>query len=238
VNSTGSIVGSSGALAAGDSFDMVFVSSGEYVCSDALNMGQISMRVVASSSLSPSSSSTAATTASTLPLTLTVPWGKPMVASVYYVQAGATVTWMMSVDDNTYTITSPLIDGVRTLNSGLLFPGDHYSYTFTQPGSYPFVSRNDPSVFGTVVVLPADTVIGGSTTVSPTADGTTTTYPHEYSTLSSTGSEGGSMGIGLQLGLLNSVFSSFPCVNFRSHCSRHHADHHRRGRHCVSQPSL
>jgi plastocyanin len=206
VNSSGSVVSSSGVLAAGSSFDMVFSSNGVYVISDALHAGRIVMRVVVGASLNASamstsqapSSSTSTPSPTTYPKELSIPWGKSASASVMYVQVGGTVTWMMNLDDNVYTITSPIVNGLRTLNSGLLFPGDTYTYTFMQPGSYTFTSRSDPTVFGTVVVVaPASTETSAATS---TATASASTTSEVSPTLSASSGDGGSS-VGLQLGL-------------------------------------
>ncbi|RMF78385.1 MAG: LysM peptidoglycan-binding domain-containing protein [Chloroflexi bacterium] len=40
-------------------------------------------------------------------------------------------------------------------NSALLFPGQTFSLTFTEPGAYPYVCNIHPAMQGTIVVLPA-----------------------------------------------------------------------------------
>lgn len=63
------------------------------------------------------------------------------------VSAGTTVTWT-NYGSTPHTVTSD--DG--KFNSGNIAPGAQYSYTFAQPGSYPYHCTIHPSMKGTITV--------------------------------------------------------------------------------------
>lgn len=71
------------------------------------------------------------------------------------VPVGTTVTW---TNNDTVAHTSTSDSGVW--NSGTLAPGQSYSYTFTQAGSFPYHCMIHPFMHGTIVV-------GSGTTPSP-----------------------------------------------------------------------
>jgi plastocyanin len=94
------------------------------------------------------------------------------------VAVGDTVTWKNS-DSAPHTVTST---SGKTLDSPNMAQGDTWSYTFTQPGTYPFYCAIHPDMKGTVTVTgtaaPATTttMAGHSmdTTTTTAATGTTT----------------------------------------------------------------
>jgi plastocyanin len=81
------------------------------------------------------------------------------------VAAGDTVTWTNG-DKAPHTVTST---GGGPLDSPNLQQGDSWSFTFTQPGAYPFYCAVHPDMKGTVTVTAAATG-----TPAPTAAPTTT----------------------------------------------------------------
>lgn len=64
------------------------------------------------------------------------------------VAAGTTVTWTNDEAGIPHTTTSD--DGVW--DSGTLQPGGSFSFTFDEPGSYPYSCTIHPSMSGTIVV--------------------------------------------------------------------------------------
>jgi plastocyanin len=64
------------------------------------------------------------------------------------IAAGTTVTWLNAEDGAPHTATSD--DGVW--DSGTLQPGEEYSFTFDEPGTYPYFCAIHPSMTGTIVV--------------------------------------------------------------------------------------
>lgn len=68
------------------------------------------------------------------------------------VKAGTTVTWT-NTDPDAHTVTSKQGSG-GPLQSAALGTNDTYSYTFTQPGSYPYFGSIHPFMTATVVVTP------------------------------------------------------------------------------------
>lgn len=69
------------------------------------------------------------------------------VSQTQYVKAGTTVTWM-NIDDTEHTTTSN--SGVW--GSSILAPGKSFSFTFNNPGTYPYHCEIHPMT-GTVVVV-------------------------------------------------------------------------------------
>jgi plastocyanin len=75
------------------------------------------------------------------------------------VKTGTTVTWT-NKDSTTHTVASA--DGISTgakttglFASGSLGPGDTFSFTFTQPGTYFYlctIHRGEPTMHGEIVV--------------------------------------------------------------------------------------
>ncbi len=63
------------------------------------------------------------------------------------VSVGDTVTWL-NTDSMTHTVTSD----TGAFDSGLLSPGDRWSYTFTQAGTYAYHCTPHPQMTGTIVV--------------------------------------------------------------------------------------
>ena len=64
------------------------------------------------------------------------------------VAAGTTVTWTNN-DDVPHTVVS---DDKSTFKSKALDTGDHFSYTFTKPGTYPYFCSVHPKMTGKVIV--------------------------------------------------------------------------------------
>jgi plastocyanin len=68
------------------------------------------------------------------------------------VTAGTTVTWRFdepSAPHNVVSLTTPVL-----FNSGTPKGTGTYSFTFTTPGTYPYVCQVHPSMKGTIVVTP------------------------------------------------------------------------------------
>src|ERR1700733_2019993 len=64
------------------------------------------------------------------------------------VAAGTTVTWTNN-DDVPHTVVS---DDKTTFKSQALDTGEHFSYTFTKPGKYPYFCSVHPKMVAEVVV--------------------------------------------------------------------------------------
>jgi plastocyanin len=64
------------------------------------------------------------------------------------VAAGTTVTWTNN-DDVPHTVVS---DDKTTFKSKALDTGEHFSYTFTKPGKYPYFCSVHPKMVAEVVV--------------------------------------------------------------------------------------
>ena len=64
------------------------------------------------------------------------------------VAAGTTVTWTNN-DDVPHTVVS---DDKTTFKSKALDTGEHFSYTFTKPGKYPYFCSVHPKMMAEVVV--------------------------------------------------------------------------------------
>ena len=71
---------------------------------------------------------------------------------VLTIPAGTTVTWT-NKDEAPHTVTS---SDKRFTSSPALDTGDHYSYTFTTPGTYPYFCTLHPFMTGKVVVTAAN----------------------------------------------------------------------------------
>jgi plastocyanin len=65
------------------------------------------------------------------------------------VKKGTTVKWTNN-SQTLHTVTTP--NTFSPLNSTALMPGNTYSYTFTQVGTFPYVSLANPSMTGMVIV--------------------------------------------------------------------------------------
>jgi plastocyanin len=86
------------------------------------------------------------------------------------VAPGTTVTW---VNDGQTPHTSTADDG--TWDSGTLQPGESFSFTFDEPGTYSYLCEIHPEMTGTVDVSGGDeatTASPESTAMSPTASPT------------------------------------------------------------------
>ena len=64
------------------------------------------------------------------------------------VAAGTTVTWTNN-DDVPHTVVS---DDKTTFKSRALDTGEHFSYTFTKPGKYPYFCSVHPKMTAEIVV--------------------------------------------------------------------------------------
>ncbi len=64
------------------------------------------------------------------------------------VAAGTTVTWTNN-DDVPHTVVS---EDKTTFRSKALDTGDHFSYTFTNPGTYPYFCSVHPKMTAEVIV--------------------------------------------------------------------------------------
>jgi plastocyanin len=64
------------------------------------------------------------------------------------VAAGTTVTWTNN-DDVPHTVVS---EDKTTFRSKALDTGDHFSYTFTKPGTYPYFCSVHPKMTAEVIV--------------------------------------------------------------------------------------
>ena len=72
-------------------------------------------------------------------------WFSPITIKV---TVGATVTWT-NLGHNEHSTTS----ATWIFDSGHLFPGDSFSYTFTKPGVYPYLFQQPHRMLSTVFVV-------------------------------------------------------------------------------------
>ena len=103
------------------------------------------------------SSSSPATTSPTPPtpqaLTVTiVPAARTLAAAAFTpnpatISAGAKLTW-----SNTDTTTHDMVSDSGVWDSGHIAPGDHFDFTFTSKGSFPYHCSIHQGMVGTVVV--------------------------------------------------------------------------------------
>ncbi len=63
------------------------------------------------------------------------------------VPAGATVTWV-----NRHGANHDVVADDGTFSSPLFGTGETYSFTFTEPGEYPYICSIHPSMQGTIIV--------------------------------------------------------------------------------------
>ncbi|MEE9555045.1 MAG: IPTL-CTERM sorting domain-containing protein [candidate division Zixibacteria bacterium] len=68
---------------------------------------------------------------------------------------GDIVTW---TNDHTINHTSTSDDGGVEWDSGVIPPGESFSYTFTSTGTYPYLCTIHPSMTGSITVEPTDNV--------------------------------------------------------------------------------
>jgi plastocyanin len=107
------------------------------------------------------------------------------------VAPGTTVKW---VNNGQAPHTSTADDG--TWDSGTLQPGESFSFTFDQPGTYTYHCNIHPNMTGTITVGAGG---GGGASASPTA---ASASPAAGRPLPSTGGGGGGLALGAGLALL------------------------------------
>ncbi|HSQ37764.1 MAG TPA: cupredoxin family copper-binding protein [Acidimicrobiia bacterium] len=66
------------------------------------------------------------------------------------VPVGATVTWT-----NLHAANHDVVSADGTFESPLFGTGETYSFTFTEPGEYPYICSIHPSMEGTIIVTPS-----------------------------------------------------------------------------------
>lgn len=94
-----------------------------------------------------------------------IAWGLTSTGVVTTVSVGQTVTWRWNVDAFPHTVSSPLVNGVRLLNSGIRSAGASYNFTFTQAGTYPYSCLIHTGLTGTVIVVAPTTTVITTTTI-------------------------------------------------------------------------
>ena len=77
---------------------------------------------------------------------------EPFSPGTFTIQVGDTVTWY-NADTMEHTATSDPGTPV-SFDSPLLQPGDTFTFTFTQPGTYPYHCTPHPMMKGTIIVNP------------------------------------------------------------------------------------
>jgi plastocyanin len=95
----------------------------------------------------------------------------------FSVAAGSAVTWT-NMDNDGHSVTSgtpPTKDG--KFDSGEMRQNDKFSFTFTQPGEYPYFCVYHTSMTGKVTVTAGSSATG---TVSPTSTRSASADPYEY----------------------------------------------------------
>jgi plastocyanin len=105
------------------------------------------------------------------------------------VEPGTTVTW---VNQGQAPHTATQTDGA--FDSGTLQPGESYSYTFNQAGTYAYYCQIHPDMTGTIVVSGGGAAyFAGSATASPTATASpaATASPTATATASALAATGG-----------------------------------------------
>ena len=66
---------------------------------------------------------------------------------------GTTVTWTnQDTVPHNVTIASDVISSSNNWDSGLLYPGQSFSYTFTSQGTFQYHCQEDPGMTGVVIV--------------------------------------------------------------------------------------
>lgn len=93
-----------------------------------------------------SAAKAATSSASAMSVTVTIPDFSFQPASIT-IQRGATVTWR-----NDATVAHHVVSDTNVFSSPVLNPGQTYSHTFTQPGTYPYHCAIHPSMTGTITV--------------------------------------------------------------------------------------
>lgn len=99
------------------------------------------------------------------------------------VNVGDTVEWV-NLDSTTHTITAFGIERD-------LLPGEGYTYTFDQVGTYNYESVTNPGMIGTIVVSDTATITTTSTDTTGTDTAGTTTEDTSGNTDTGTGTTGG-----------------------------------------------
>ena len=80
------------------------------------------------------------------------------------VAAGTTVTWT-----NDGTVPHTVTSNQRTFDSGDIAPGGTFSYTFDQPGSYPYHCTLHPSMQGQIEVTSETATAATQALIAPSA---------------------------------------------------------------------
>ncbi|MCR4306086.1 MAG: plastocyanin/azurin family copper-binding protein [Candidatus Daviesbacteria bacterium] len=80
------------------------------------------------------------------------------IPSVIQVTPGTIVTWI-NQDSISHTTISDSSTGAESWDSGNIGPGQSYSRTFTQVGTYTYHCNLHPAIKGSVQVVPAGTVV-------------------------------------------------------------------------------
>jgi plastocyanin len=93
------------------------------------------------------------------------------------VAAGTTITWTnMSASGSDHTTTSNIAGTVNSWDSGLTTPGQTFSFTFSNPGTYDYHCNVHTFMMGTVIVTAGGTTTAPTATTAPAAP-TATTAP-------------------------------------------------------------
>ena len=74
------------------------------------------------------------------------------------VSQGETVLWANTEDLMPHNVSSGAVGGANAgqlFESPFIMPGDGFSYTFAEPGEYPYYCPLHPTMIGVVVVTPA-----------------------------------------------------------------------------------
>jgi|GEM_PF-3102603 plastocyanin len=104
------------------------------------------------------------------------------IPSTIQVTPGTIVTWM-NQDSVAHTVTSDSTTTAEVWDSGNLSPGQSYSRTFTQQGTYPYHCNTHLVMRGVVQVVPANTLVQPVTTVTSTQLPSTGVPPVAYSVI-------------------------------------------------------
>lgn len=87
----------------------------------------------------------------TLAATVTVQWGLSVSNLQTEISVGDSVTWTLSLDGSSHTVTFSPASGLG-ISSGGINPGGSFTATFNQAGSFSYACDYHPSMTGTIVV--------------------------------------------------------------------------------------